>query len=198
MANEWNVAYPIDHTKIGGLPGAIRTLKTSVKTQLDREHETPVDGDATGGEHTLGSAVCYMGTSTPATRPDGATALDDNDIDNARLWLDTNFDPPVLKRWNASAWEVVGWSPGAYAAGESMTFPNGRILKCGYVAVSATTGTITFAVAFPTAVQSCSLTMKYTTYTSQTPVVTAFTTASIAWAVGDAGMTGFYWEAWGY
>ena len=105
MANEWNLSYPIDHTLISDVPGKIRKLKTSAKSQLDHEQETPVDGDATGSEHSSGSAVANEGTSTPTTRPGGAT-LGDNAIDRGRLWLDDNFDPPVLKRWDGSAWEI--------------------------------------------------------------------------------------------
>lgn len=107
MANEWNVSYPLDHTLISALPGEIRKLKTSAKTQIDREHETPVDGDATGGEHSLGAAVCYYGTATPTNRPDGATALGANNIDRGRLWIDSNFSPPVLKQWSGTAWVAV-------------------------------------------------------------------------------------------
>lgn len=150
MANEWNVSYPINHTLISALPSEIRKLKTSVKTQLGHEHETPVDGDETGSEHSNGSAVCYIGEDEPTLRPDGVTELGDNDIDNSRLWLDTNFDPPVLKRWNADAWEVIGWTPGVYAGEESVTFPNGLIIKMGNVAYTSTgTKTITFGTAFP-------------------------------------------------
>ncbi len=108
MANEWNVSYPIDHTTIGDVPGEIRKLKTSTKTQIDREHEIPVDGDATGGEHSLGSSVLYMGTSAPTNRPDGSTALASNNIDKGRLWLDTNYTPPALKYWSGSAWVTMG------------------------------------------------------------------------------------------
>ncbi len=108
MANEWNVTNPIDHTTIGDVPGEIRKLKASVKTQLDREHETAVDGDATGSEHSLGAAVLYMGTSAPTNRPDGATALASNNIDKGRLWLDTNYTPPALKYWSGSAWVTMG------------------------------------------------------------------------------------------
>lgn len=106
MANEWNTSYPIDHTLISDVPGKIRKLKASAKTQLDMEHEAPVDGDATGSEHSNGSAVAYQGSSTPTNRPNGTTGLGDNSIDKGRLWLDDNTDPPTLKRWDGSAFEI--------------------------------------------------------------------------------------------
>ncbi|MHA2065466.1 MAG: hypothetical protein ACXABY_13920 [Candidatus Thorarchaeota archaeon] len=120
MANEWNTSYPIDHTLVSAYPSETRALKASAKTQIDREHETPVDGDATGGEHSSGAAVAYEGTSTPTNRPDGSTALADNAIDRGRLWLDDNSDPPVLKRWDGSAFEAVASSNLPTASGSTV------------------------------------------------------------------------------
>jgi len=202
MANEWNVSYPINHTLISALPSEIRKLKTSVKTQIGHEHETPVDGDETGSEHSNGSAVCYIGTDEPTLRPDGVTGLGDNDIDNSRLWLDTNFDPPVLKRWNADAWEVIGWTPGVYAGEESITFPNGLIFKHGYVASVSAEQAISFAVPFPGGIISVSATSvksgqsHYNTKSVKngTVSVNGFTVAE----PDGSNTVGFYWQAWGY
>lgn len=122
IANEWNVSYPLDHTKIGDVPGEIRKLKDSTKDQIDREHETPVDGDATGGEHSNGSAVAYVGAATPTNRPDGATALADNDVDDGRLWLDDTVTPAILKRWKDSAFALVQTTPfGAWTSKSNNT-----------------------------------------------------------------------------
>ncbi len=89
MANEWSVSYPLDHTLISDIPGEVRKLKTSVKAQLNHEHEIAVDGDATGSEHSSGSAVAYEGASTPVNRPGGA-ALADNAVDRGRTWVNGN------------------------------------------------------------------------------------------------------------
>ncbi|MHA2068059.1 MAG: hypothetical protein ACXABY_27175, partial [Candidatus Thorarchaeota archaeon] len=64
-------------------------------------------GALSGGKHSLGSAVVYEGTSEPTNDP-GGTALSNIAIDRGRLWIDDNFDPPVLKRWDGSAFEVLG------------------------------------------------------------------------------------------
>ena len=153
MANEWNISYPVDHTLISDIPTEIRKLKDSCKDQLDHEHETPVDGDATGSEHSSGSGVAYEGTSTPTTRPGGAS-LADNAIDRGRLWIDGNLTQIPLKRWNGSAFVTVGISPSAYAGEESVIFPNGLIMKMGSASVIAAGSTVTFGAAFPTAVIS--------------------------------------------
>lgn len=161
MANEWNTSYPVDHTKIGDVPGAIRTLKTSAKAQIGHEHEDPVDGDATGSEHKNGSAVAYVGTTDPTVRPDGATDLADNDIDNGRLWIDTNYDPPILKRWNVDAWEEINRSSynisGATVFNTTLTASNtfqdldlsaivgAKVVKCDFE-VKCGSGTIIFCM----------------------------------------------------
>lgn len=147
MANEWNVSYPLDPTLISDIPGEIRKLKDSVKDQLSHEHETPVDGDATGDEHSSGSAVAYEGSSTPEDRPGGAT-LGDNAIDRGRLWIDGNKTQIPLMRWNGSAFVTVGMSPSTYEGEESITFPNGLIMKQGLKTLDGDTTTITFDTAF--------------------------------------------------
>lgn len=45
----------------------------------------------------------------------------------------------------------MGWSPTSYIGGESVTFPNGLIIKQGTVARTGATTTVTFATAFPAA-----------------------------------------------
>jgi len=167
MANEWNTSYPIDHTKIGNLPTELRKLKTSTKTQIGLEHEDPVDGDATGSEHSSGSAVAFEGTDTPTTRPGGA-ALGDNAIDRGRLWLDDNSDPPVLKRWTGAAFtEAIkalgGITPATYAGEESVTFANGLTIKFGEESVAAyATDEVTYEDAFDNGVIAAFATYKTT------------------------------------
>jgi hypothetical protein len=107
MAGEWDESLPVDHTKIGDLPGEHRKITAKVETVLEKEHEALGDSNS-GGEHSNGSAVCYEGTSTPTNRPDGSTALANNAVDRGRLWLDDNADPPTLKRWDGSAFETIG------------------------------------------------------------------------------------------
>lgn len=86
----------------------------------------------------------------------------------------------------------------AYSGGESHTDGSGMITKMGYVAIGATSGTITFGSAFPTDVVGLSTTIKNATATLNSVTITDFTTADIDWTVNDAGMTGFYWIAIGY
>jgi hypothetical protein len=205
MANEWNVAYPIDHTKIGDIPTEIRKLKTSTKTQIGHEHETPVDGDATGSEHSSGSAVAYEGTSTPTTRPDGSTALADNAIDRGRLWLDDNGDPPNLKRWTGSAFTesvraLGGWTPTTYAGEESITLPNGLVIKLGSASSTQDTQeTFAFAAAFSTAIMGV-WTQRTDAGASHVLAVDSQSVANFTINRDDTidGSVGFNWIAIGY
>lgn len=89
-------------------------------------------------------------------------------------------------------------TPSSYAGEESITFPNGMILKQGYVVDSGTgTTTVTFASAFPTASISCQVTAKRATSTTRGDVVSGLTTSTLTIKC-PAGVTGWYWQAWGY
>lgn len=197
MANEWNVSYPLNHTLISDVPGEIRKLKDSCKDQFKHEHEDPVDGDATGAEHSAGSAVVYEGTDAPTDRPGGAT-LGDNAIDRGRLYLDDDYDPPILKRWDGSAWEIIGWTA-IYAGGESVTFPNGLIMKVGYIErVAGTTTPVTFDVAFPNALVSVVITQNADSPTNYGTRVGSESVTGFSCYINAAdNPDGFYWMAFG-
>jgi len=208
MANEWNTSYPLDHTKIGDVPGEIRKLKDSTKDQLSLEHEAPVDGDATGSEHSSGSAVAYAAATAPTTRPGGA-ALADNTIDKGRIWLDDAASPGSLKRWNGSAFtETVkalgGWTPAAYAGEGSITFPNGMIVKFGSQVLangSYDDTTVTFPVAFPTDCSAVFLTSWDTNETSGDYEPSAHTFAAATFKIRcriGTRLTPMGWLAIGY
>jgi len=90
-----------------------QNTKKAINYLISKEHiapddDTGLDQDGGGGEHLNGSGVNYQGTSTPGYKPDGATALGDNTYDKGRLWIDTNYSPPILRRWTGSTWEALG------------------------------------------------------------------------------------------
>ena len=103
----WDTAAPDINDGYGRVCLELRDLRIGTATRLNKEHVTIADSGA-GGEHLNGSAVAYEGSDAITQRPDEATDLADNAIDRGRLWLDDNYDPSVLKRWDGSAWEVVG------------------------------------------------------------------------------------------
>jgi len=104
----WDVTSPDIDQPHGNSYKEIYDLRKGVAIRANKEHVTYATSSA-GGEHLNGSAVANEGTTTPTkTVSGGSTALSDIARDRGRLWLDDNYDPPVLKRWDGSAWEVVG------------------------------------------------------------------------------------------
>ncbi len=107
MADEWNLATPPNTELISDLPSEHRQRKTNVAAVLEKEHATLGDGNS-GGQHLNGAAVAYQGATAPTKAPDGSTALSTGNADKGRLYIDDNFDPPILCRWDGSAIEIIG------------------------------------------------------------------------------------------
>lgn len=92
------------------------------------------------------------------------------------------------------------YSPGTYANGESVTLPNGLIMKFGYDTTSgATSKAISFATAFPTALKNVQVSVLHPEYSyavaidnDPAPSVLGFS------VVGVALNQPFYWMAIGY
>lgn len=103
----WNTGAPNDEALIGNSYQELQDLRKGVELRINREHVTLASSSA-GGWHLNGSAVCYEGTTEEPNLPDDSAALSNIARDRGRLWLDDNFDPPVLKRWDGSAFEVIG------------------------------------------------------------------------------------------
>ena len=106
MVDEWNSTKPIDHTKIGDVPGESRKITAKVKVVLEKEHESLSDDNA-GGEHSPGACVVYVASAAPTNRPDGSTALSATAIDSGRIWYDSTYSPPMPHKWDGSAWVAL-------------------------------------------------------------------------------------------
>ncbi len=104
----WTTSKPTDSLLIPDIPGVFRNHVVNTVGIIEREHATLGTAANTGGEHSLGAAVLYVGTTAPTNRPDGSTALASNNIDKGRLWLDTNYTPPALKYWDGDSFETLG------------------------------------------------------------------------------------------
>jgi len=89
------------------------------------------------------------------------------------------------------------WSPTTYAGEESVTFPNGLIMKQGFIARSGNTTTVTFDAAFAT-VKFAQVTLHRTSDGNvYEPVIRTLTAANMT-IYHDTSATGYYWQAWGY
>jgi hypothetical protein len=100
-----------------------------------------------------------------------------------------------------------GHTPSAYAGEESVTFPNGLIMKCGKL--STPTGatndqhTLTFETAFPNALMSINLTPLNVSGTVELDVIPQIwgnpTNSAVVFRLEDNNSCAFtYWTAWGY
>lgn len=91
----------------------------------------------------------------------------------------------------------ANWTPTSYAGEESITFPNGLIMKHGFIADAGGSTTVTFAAAFPTAIISASVTPDDTTSQGLNYVVHTYSTTIIRIDNTNA-LDGYHWQAWGY
>ena len=90
----------------------------------------------------------------------------------------------------------MGWSPTAYAGGESVTLPNGLIIKSGLATYSASTQTVTFGTAFPTACVSLTVTrVRVATNDSDVNVGNVTETSFVLY---NGVSSSVYWQAIGY
>jgi hypothetical protein len=90
----------------------IKVLRVGIADRLAKEHVHP-DEDSVGGEHLEGSAIVYFEAEEPENKPDGETALDEDD--EGRLWIDSDDDKLYFWEWDAGggtgSWVEVQHTP---------------------------------------------------------------------------------------
>ena len=94
-----------------------------------------------------------------------------------------------------------GFTPSTYAGEESVTLPNGLIMKFGYKATVATNDSISFSVAFPTVCVNVSATTAEANSNSRWPMkVSSLAVGGFDIKHGNSTVTnhGAYWQAIGY
>lgn len=91
------------------------------------------------------------------------------------------------------------FNPLAYTGGESITFPNGLIIKHGYKVRVADSTTITFGAAFPTSCVSFTA-MPYGANKNHPAnhVMSAISASAVTLLTEANDFTGWYWQAMGY
>ena len=96
----------------------------------------------------------------------------------------------------------TGFNPSTYTGQESVTFPNGMIMKMGEVSSSASSTTITFASAFPNSVVSViasSIKAGAANNDSDANISSVSTTGfTVTRVTTTGGHTGIYWQAIGH
>jgi len=130
-----------------------------------------------------------LGDSTKGhdVRLSDATATGDNDLHLAdKKYVDDN---------STMVPAVTGAGTG-YAGEESVTLPNGLIIKSGYIAYSASTTTVTFGTAF-SAVISAQAATKASTGNYDVPLIKTLNTTTLE-IYDDQTPAGYYWIAIGW
>ena len=99
---------------------------------------------------------------------------------------------------------IPTFTPETYTGGESVTFPNGLIMKMGVESVAAyTTDDVTYGTAFPNAVVSMSVSYDASVGTTWIEEITIRTKSGYETSIAQiANLTGetksIYWQTWGY
>ena len=93
MAITWNSSFmlvPQGSAEPSSLDTAITDLKQGVFERVTKEHTMDLGSGVPteDGWHRAGSAIVYVGSVAPTTRPDGTTPL--NAADKGRVWFDVN------------------------------------------------------------------------------------------------------------
>ena len=95
----------------------------------------------------------------------------------------------------------TGFNPSTYTGQESVTFPNGMIMKMGEVTSSSSSTTVTFGTAFPNDVVSViasSIKSGAANNDSDANISSVSTTGfTVSRVTGTGGHTGIYWQAIG-
>jgi len=89
------------------------------------------------------------------------------------------------------------FTPSTYAGEESVTLPNGLIMKMGIEPQSGATGTVTYGSAFPTSVVSVNITPVDTLSRSTSLAITASSSSAFSW-ISNSNHTAIHWQAIGY
>ena len=89
------------------------------------------------------------------------------------------------------------FTPSTYAGEESVTLPNGLIMKMGIEPQSGATGTVTYGAAFPTSVVSVNITPVDTLSRSTSLAITASSSSAFSW-ISNSNHTAIHWQAIGY
>lgn len=105
----------------------LRNLRSAIHERMSVQHEFDVDGTQTDhGKHSSGSARVYRQAAAPTNRPDGSTALANNDYDKGRLWFDSddNYTPYV---WQGTAFSNILQDGSSLFFGDSVLQADGKV-----------------------------------------------------------------------
>jgi len=113
-----------------------------------------------------------------------------------------NLEDNVLEYYNNTTWVPIGggggFDPDPYTGQQSVTFPNGMIMKSGYKAFSGVTATIAFNTQFGTIISAVGTPAHNTFGDWENITLTSVSTTGITFRQEGVIHTGIYWFAIGY
>jgi len=136
-------------------------------------------------------------TSGSAAAPQEVAILDE---DNMSTDSDTSLatQQSIKAYVDTTAGPTVGFTPTSYTGTESVTLPNGLIMKFGEGTASSGTGTVTYGAAFPNAVISVNITARDSVSRGNNyPTITASSASAFSYAV-NTNVAAIYWQAIGH
>jgi hypothetical protein len=128
-------------------------------------------------------------TSGSSDAPQEVSILDEDDMVS-----DSNTSIPTQQ--SVKAYVDGGFSPTNYTGGESVTFPNGLIMKWGVVTIPSTGGTVSFGTAFPNNCINVITSAHGVDALAGSAGITAFSTSGFT--ANPKYGNDFHWQAIGY
>ena len=190
-AATFNASDAVDGSTMTLVGGAMAVAESGITTaKIANSNVTKAKIENVANMKALGN------TSGSAASPQEVAILDENDMTSDS---DTSLATQQSIKAFAGMTPVQNGSGGGYSGGESVTFPNGLIIKTGFASGTGESVTVNFGTAFPNAVISVQLTQVggTTASTSNVRVNSISTSSLVMYGNTGSGVTGNYWQVIG-
>jgi hypothetical protein len=191
-AATFNASDAVDGSTMTLVGGAMAVRDTGITTaKIADSNVTKAKIENVANMKVLGN------TSGSAAAPQEVAILDE---DNMSTDSDTSLatQQSIKAYVDTTAGPTVGFTPTSYTGTESVTLPNGLIMKFGEGTASSGTGTVTYGAAFPNAVISVNISPRdSSTRSSNYPTITASSGSAFSYAV-NTNVAEIYWQAIGH
>lgn len=190
---------PVDESSLELIPLGTNAGKLGIKDDgvtTDKVLDASITVAKIGG---ITDSLKVIGRTTAgAGAAEEVTINDDDDLSSASA-ITLATDESIKAYVDTS--KTSSFTPSTYAGEESVTLPNGLIMKWGYKATVSTNDSISFPVAFPTACVNVSATSSEENSTERWPMkVSSLSVGGFNIKHGNSTITnyGAYWQAFGY
>ena len=189
---------PVDATTLELITGGANAGKLGIKDAGVTTSKV-LDSSITKAKiENISAPLKVLGRTTAGAGVAEEVTINDNDDLSTASAITLATDESIKAYVDSSTPIFV---PSTYAGEESVTLPNGLIMKFGYKATVATNDFISFSVAFPTVCVNVSATTAEANSTARWPMkVSSLAVGGFDIKHGNATTTnhGAYWQAIGY